>query len=588
MTALTQPQTQPQVQTYATPSWSLAIASQSSPLAKWWGKPLAQTLTFTLVFQGETHQTHPGEIARGEIARGQTSQGQTSQGQTFQDETNDEPLKLKIKVDQSQLQLLAEVTEDYVEQVLSAPSSVLGESGRSPESLNSGLNHAALESRSPQGAPSFQSNSLLSHQLRLAGLDPDHSQSAVQLSTTEIFDLAEILNQATQNITVLPSSSAVRLFPKTQRAWTKTAAVAAFALITTGGLALLFGREGQFQTANQPESKSNPSADQAGVARPNQPGGPNQPTALNPQNSNGVPPTKGTSNAGKPSSKAQTNTKNQNLGTSTPQTSPSAQPQPSSPSTASSTASSTSRRSSSPTTDNQRLNQQRQRLPNSTEKDSSIIASRLSPSPDPRQSETRASRSQSAPALSAEPSASSDTSPQFTPAEKARNLARRQEISDKLAALENSGPQSKGLGSNAEPGATKASPNSPVSAPIPAPDRSALGESNDTASESFNSGAVGVPPANVSPVAQVTSYFKARWQGQASIQETLSYDLVLNQNGTVQSIAPQNTLAQQSGSKVSLPTVGQALTSPFSSPETQRLTVNLKPDGTVTVTQGGL
>lgn len=537
--------TQSKVQTYTTPSWSLAIAPELSPLSKWWGKPVARALRFTLVLK---HQS------------------------------DDSPLK--IKGDHTHLEILTEVTEQYIEQLVSTPYHFTGFSTKT-ESETSQSSATAISLRDRRLAsthtssdasirsdasklnqnelfnpPSLRSTSLLTHELNLGELENSHPQAPVLLSTTQIYDLAEALSQSRHHLATLPLSRS-RALPQAPASWAKTAAVAAFALATTGSIAWMVGGFGPFQTASQQE----PTEDTVASA----------PTPSTPQ-----------------------------LPETLPEASPtiSFNPQTSSPNPSAKPGSPTPNLGSKNFGQND-LTAQNNPVQNNPAPPLSLDQTKTrdtSPSPSPNFNDTL---------IATEPAPTHESSQGSSSFDIAGNSpANRQKRKQVPAAPQSSEIQESAqadLESRDDPATGPVSvPTQPALVPPPAPGilQESPAKVPGNRSQQFSPSISGIQRQNqksarlaptetrsaLPAVQQIETYFNGQWQGQNEIKKTLSYTLVFNQNGTVKSISPLNSISKAYLNKVAWPSIEQAISTPFSNPNAARVVVRFYPNGSVSAT----
>lgn len=160
------------IRRYAPPTCTLEIRAQTSPLSQWTGQTVLKGVKFRLSFDDPRLADRPQVVITGE---------------------------------QAQLEALAKALQFYLSQQLAPgraiPPLVLGE--------------RVMDYTHPQGEtiaqaltwtttmPAFKSLGLLRHELCLGSLAPSPNQPSVCLSVTQLFDLAEALeNYATEFLTL--------------------------------------------------------------------------------------------------------------------------------------------------------------------------------------------------------------------------------------------------------------------------------------------------------------------------------------------------------------------------------------------------
>ncbi|MCM1981352.1 DUF4335 domain-containing protein [Lyngbya confervoides] len=487
---------------FTNPHWSLAIAVHSSPLSRWWGQELGQIESFSLALlaQDESSAELPGETA----AIGSV-----------------EDRLIEIQGDPDQLEALGLIAEAYVQQLLAPPVQDLSNDVGS-EHLSQGASLLQMPPRttadlppalklSPFQLPRLEATSWLRHRLYLGDLGSTPSQSSIVLTTLQLYDLAEILQLASQTLTGLPVRRTLRLLPDTALVWTRTAAMVAIALGLTGGMAWWIGGTSVLQTAEEGRDPSAQEVDQGTQPVP------------------GSPPRQSVS--------------------------------PSSPLVA-----------TSPAADPSQGNRD---SPSSSASKSSESPISAAPPANPARPSASAQPTQAQPhQFSPAPSRGADPPPQAGVTASA-NSQPTAPISKSRRPSQTSEADSPGSPPQSLPTAPTA--DFSVSA-VPPSSKSTV----DRASESARLSRADPQPQSV--VSEIQKYFQARWQSQDTIQETLSFTLTLNADGTLQGIRPLNSAGERYQPQAPLPKSGEAMVSSSLSGPVQ-VTVNLYPDGSVNAVQ---
>lgn len=86
---------------------------------------------------------------------------------------------------------------------------------------------------------------------------------------------------------------------------------------------------------------------------------------------------------------------------------------------------------------------------------------------------------------------------------------------------------------------------------------------------------------NIPQVGEVRNYFQKRWQPPSNLTQTLEYRLVLNQNGSIQQIVPLGKAAENYIDRTNMPLLGEPFVSPLDGQGSPRIRVVLTPDGQV-------
>ncbi|NEO89411.1 MAG: DUF4335 domain-containing protein [Moorea sp. SIO3G5] len=85
----------------------------------------------------------------------------------------------------------------------------------------------------------------------------------------------------------------------------------------------------------------------------------------------------------------------------------------------------------------------------------------------------------------------------------------------------------------------------------------------------------------ISQVAEARRYFQERWQPPEGLQKTLNYSLWLNNNGTIRRIIPLGQAAKTYIDNAPIPLIGESFVSPLEGEGMPKIRVLLHPDGKV-------
>jgi hypothetical protein len=110
-----------------------------------------------------------------------------------------------------------------------------------------------------------------------------------------------------------------------------------------------------------------------------------------------------------------------------------------------------------------------------------------------------------------------------------------------------------------------------------APNRRELTQDGVAAKDSANATAFDTIPQ----VAEVRSYFQQRWKPQEGLNQTLEYRIVLEANGTIQSVTPLKQAAGEFIDRTGIPLAGESFVSPLQSGQSAKIRLVLNPDGKV-------
>lgn len=213
------------IRRYTPPTCTLEIWAKPSALSFWSDRPLVKELNFELRFDDPRVPDDKQIIVRG---------------------------------DREQLVQLYEIVTTYVQNTLLQPSLQIPvgiETLALPSSTTEALEnpphaHLALASNEDTAivafpkAPTLKPKGLLSHELAFGSLVRDASESSIQLSVSQLFDLTEALEQFSTEMDILPSLNKAKK-RKAAVVWANTAAAAILAVgISTVGVKI-------YQTASQ-------------------------------------------------------------------------------------------------------------------------------------------------------------------------------------------------------------------------------------------------------------------------------------------------------------------------------------------------
>ncbi|NJR64180.1 MAG: DUF4335 domain-containing protein [Leptolyngbyaceae cyanobacterium CRU_2_3] len=197
---------------YTPPTCTLEIAATGSALSRWTDRAVLKHLRFQL---------------------------------SFDDPTLPEDSQVTIRGDRLQLEALWETVTAYVQSLLNQPAVPLYHSGglyASELYASTEENYAQLEPEptvlSEQPLPTdihFQPRGLLNHQLFLGTLANERSGATVPLSTLQLFDLANALDEYHNEALTLPTLGRAS-WSKSRGSW---AGIAAALLLTVGSSAAL-------------------------------------------------------------------------------------------------------------------------------------------------------------------------------------------------------------------------------------------------------------------------------------------------------------------------------------------------------------
>lgn len=185
---------------YTPPTCTLEILGKRSPLSRWMAQPALKDLRFRL---------------------------------SLDDPKLSKEEWVELRGDRVQLEDLAEAVSTYVQQLLEQPQTSLARIGKVSNSDTIAVLPQTMEQRAivKAGQPNvseifLRSNGLLNHDLMLGSLANEATDSVVRLSTLQLFDLANALDDYSTEIVALPNLQEPRPnWVKSSPAWAQIAAV---------------------------------------------------------------------------------------------------------------------------------------------------------------------------------------------------------------------------------------------------------------------------------------------------------------------------------------------------------------------------
>lgn len=511
------------VRRYTPPTCTLEIQGKSSLLSRWKGSNIVRNLWFQL---------------------------------SFGDRKLPEAARIKICGDRFQLEELCEIVGEYVQQFLSQTSW-----DTKPVAINS-------SSETPN-KPYLRQKGLLDHELYFSSIAGKKEGKIVKLTSTQLFDLANVLDEFARDITLLPaekelpataeSLAIVDSAPKTTRksenslkklqnrrklpSWTATAASFLFASgITFAGMRFYDRYQSNpnssvalNNTSENPNSTPTPTTEtNKGDSVPQPPT-----IATIPIPSNSLPPSLTTQNTPPPpptatqtpTTQQQTDINSKNNSTVSENGSNKYSPPP--------TATTTSKIGN---TSNRQKNDGRRR-------DVDPVANSKTPSSRNNSNSDNSNNSKNDNELAI---VTTDKIPELPPSESTTTVK----------------PETT-LQRQTYPGYTPHASNTDNIAEAPPVDGNALGITN---------------PATVTAIdraEQVQQYFKTRWQPPTDLKETLQYNLSISNSGSLLSITPVGKTSATYLDRTNMPLLNESFISPSNNSESTKIRLILNPDGTV-------
>lgn len=509
------------IRRYTPPTCTLKIIGKTSPLSRWSSRPLFKNLRFELNFDD------PRKLAEEQVT---------------------------IAGDREQLDQLCSAVNDYVQDFLthSAPtrlsslfelplvpgeeSTVSSEKPSEPQ-IQIGVDETPEPESQPPSLlpalpPSLKPQGLLSHRLFFGNLATAQSGEGIELSATQLFDLATALDEYGADIAALPELDEQRATYVPTVPWTGIAAVAVLTVgLTTVAIKWQQTPQTTSTASSEPQDLTASSAPEiAPLPLPSPPSGlpspsPSIPSPLSTLSK--LPPPRSVTPP---------------IGQSSPIPNASQQPSGSSPIVI---RPNIGENKSAPT--QQPSSGQRKPLPQEQQ-----VPVRTSPAP--------ASNPQVA---SANRAASGSTSTARSTAQ-TRQAPTPQPTPSIPAALPSLGSDSHAT-ANAPEAGDVASLN---------PGFSATGQGGPENEE--------LALRNAPQVNQVRNYFQERWQAPENLNEPLEYSLVLKGDGTLERIIPRGQASGTYLDRTPMPLLGESFgISPVDTGEAAKIRLILKPDGSV-------
>ncbi|MBE9197897.1 MULTISPECIES: DUF4335 domain-containing protein [unclassified Nodularia (in: cyanobacteria)] len=525
------------IRRYTPPTCTLEILAQSSPLSHWMGKTVIKQLTF------ELH---------------------------FDDPQLPEELRIPIRGDRDQLEILCDVVTSYVQGLLQQPpdnfwlslsepqdSSKVSDDSQFTDFQQSLPPTTQIFKSFPSQIPAFairlETGNYLTHNLFLGPLANQTSGAVIQLSLLQLFDLATALDEYAADVMALPNlnhNNRVLRLP----AW---APIAAVMVLSVGLLPATL----QFANNNKQNQPQIAKISEPEVAQ----------TALEPSPSVDIPTSpSGFSPPDDVTSLPLPGSDSQFPAASFPQQPPSA-----------SNSGLLSNSSSSLPTQQDPLFIFESKVPNLESNAPSVASSRIpeqeltiQPNPQPfppgsiAQSESALPQRRSLPPSlspnrgtfpslsSVPPSLSSDRNDNISPISSSNSPLNRQQIEKTI--------------------------NSPVNVANEVDNNSLARRSTSQpitpASEEFNSGRTLFDTPQVAEARQI---FTKRWQPPVGFAQTLEYSLMVDVDGKVERIYPLNQAARTFIEDAGMPEIGQPFVSANKYGQNVRIRVVLSPDGKV-------
>lgn len=205
------------IRRYTPPTCTLELLGRRSPLYLWTGQHRVKDLGFELRFDDPRSPTED---------------------------------QIVVKGNRTQLQLLSDAVNHYIQSFLKTSSSHF------PLTTNSTAILAPSTITLPS-VPSLQPLGLLKHELSFGSLIVEPPQTLITLSASQLYDLANALEEYRTDVSILPAIAKPSL-KQVAATWLGTAA-GAFLIALGVGVASVQIRDNLQQTANQVESDPKPS-----------------------------------------------------------------------------------------------------------------------------------------------------------------------------------------------------------------------------------------------------------------------------------------------------------------------------------------
>jgi hypothetical protein len=225
---------------YTPPTCTLEILAKSSPLSRWAGQPVLKNVHFRLSLDDPTLSQEEWTVLQG---------------------------------DRVQLDALCEAVTEYVQQFLEQSQDLLRTTFAAPADsvvpwnryagtvslANSAVNRATIAHSAENTGIRMQPRGLLAHDLMLGSLANEESGAVVHLTTLQLFDLANALEDYTSDAIALPNLGRSG-WVKGSPAWAQVAAVA---LVVVGlSTSVLRMMDGAPTASNPTASQGASSSDQ--------------------------------------------------------------------------------------------------------------------------------------------------------------------------------------------------------------------------------------------------------------------------------------------------------------------------------------
>jgi Domain of unknown function (DUF4335) len=503
------------IRRYTPPTCTLEIQGKSSPLSRFKGNNLVRNLWFQL---------------------------------SFGDPKLPEELRVKICGDRFQLEELCEVVNEYVHKFLAQTpwENKLVTANSSPEAKTK---------------PYLQQKGLLDHELYCVSIARTKERKIVKLTSTELFDLANALDDFARDITLLPAEkeTSVRVKPESKLdlpqkrvdrpknprklpAWTS---VAASFLLATGATIAGMHFYYQSQSTTNTSVAVNPTTGNSSLT----------PTPTTDENKdNSVPPPPTTKTIPIPSISLSPSLSNNDtppppVTIETPKTNQQSRQNSNSVNTKEDLFS----QNQTPTSTNQATtnkNQQIDRNLNSKTRSSS------------NRNNTN-NNNVATTIISDLPETQPIEIPTNTPSE---TTTTTKTTEAKIFSGYTPNPSNTESFSGNPPASINV-PNNPVTR-INVPDNSAAIDTSPTVN-------------TVTQVEQVQQYFQGRWQPPTELKEALQYNLSISNSGSLQNITPVGKTAATYLDRTNMPLLNESFVSPSNTTDSIRVRLVLNPDGTV-------
>lgn len=535
---------------YTPPTCTLEIAAKTSPLSRFVGQSVLKNLRFELRFDDPRQPDDQRVTIRGdEIELEMLCEAVNSYVQHFLESSSTQQLLISrtpragsgsIPQDNLSQDSLASPASSVMNSDAIASRSLYSEPGKLDDSaLDSNLKRnpkrRSLKARSLATDIYLEPKGLLAHNLILGHLANEESGPFVNLSITQLFDLATALDEYAAEAVALPKLNALS-WKKAPPAWAGTAAAVVLAVGVTAATVKYFDQpknQPVATTANQPPSPTPPPAPATPVPTPAITLLPT-PTVPSPLATAPILPPPSRVNI--PSTPSPLNlplgnqgSTNSSLGNQRPTTIIGVNP--------SEPATNPPNRPDIPVFSGGAADRPSSILPSPT-----VAISKRNPSPSP-----------SAPAADKAP-----------PAQAPRQTTKPgiPETAPSLPNLPSLNP-SPSTASNSDNSSTPpADTNQSAAAPTEMGDKNTLFD-------------------RIPQVGQVRDYLQERWKPPSGLTQILEYYIFLNPNGTVERIIPINSAAVENLNRTNIPTPGESFVSAVQGEGNPKIRVVFNPDGKV-------